>query len=191
MKRSILFCGSSHIERSMYTLDRERMQQWVIESSRARPGNVSTQRKKPPTRESVKLSGTAKQGSYETSKIAPQEMSMQNKPAWHIDINTFIFQAESVFNVARDTCAALIPLEQITKTSKPTPSTCSPFQPNIATIFSQYEKSRRAKLLLADEASHLSTAPAFSDFHSQSMHISSRVAASHRTKPASSASRHG
>jgi hypothetical protein len=176
-------------------MDRDRIQQWVVASSRARPGNVPAQRVKPSAGASVQQPGNAKehhQRRPETSSVIPQEILVQGQLAWDIGITKFISQAESAFNVARDTCAALIPTEQTKLSSKPTPSACSPYQPNTAMLFSQYEKSRRAKRLqsvTADDASGLSTAPALSDVHS--VHNSSRVAASSRGVPPSSASRHG
>jgi hypothetical protein len=171
----------------MDTFDRERIQQWVVASSRARPGCVSAQRAKPSTGSSVNHSGSALEALLETTTTSSQD---QVQSAWDINICTFISHAESAYIVARDTCAALISLEQKKQSSKPTPSTCSPFQPSTAMLFSQYEKSRRAKRLhnlMADDASGLSTAPALSDVHS--VHNSSRVTASSRGVPGLSASR--
>jgi hypothetical protein len=173
-------------------MDRERIQQWVVASSRARPVNVSAA--KPSNGTSVQQPGAAKhhQRKPETSSVIPRELLMQGQLAWDIGFNKFISQAESALDVARDTCAALILLEKGTKTSSPTSSTCSPFQPKTAMLFSQYEKSRRAKrhhMVTADDASGLSTASALSDVHS--VNNSSRITASSRGFPASSASRHG
>jgi hypothetical protein len=85
--------------------------------------------------------GGAKEAEYhqrkpEAPNVIPQEVLMQGQLAWDIGIAKLISQAESAFNVARDTCAALIPLDA-KKSSKPAPSACSPFQPSNAMIFSQ------------------------------------------------------
>ena len=162
----------------MDTIDRERIYLWIVACFYTRPGCVSAQRTKLSTGSSVNQSGSALEALLETSTTSSQDVLMQVQPAWDININlnTLISHVESAYIVARDTCSALIMLEQKKQSSKPTPSTCSSFQTNTAMLFSQYEKSRRAKRLhnlTADDASCLSTVPALSDIHS--MHNSNRL----------------
>jgi hypothetical protein len=178
-------------------MDRDRIQQWVVASSRARPGNISAQEAKRSTISSAHQPGSAKeavrnQRKPEKSTVIPEEILVQGQLVWDIGINKIISQAESAFNVARNTCAALIPLEQTEKPPESASLTGLPFRPSTTMLFSQYEKSRRAKRLQAstsDDASGLSTASVLSDIHS--VHNSSRVTASSHGVPASSASRHG
>jgi hypothetical protein len=178
-------------------MDRERIQQWVVASSRARPENGSSHRVKPSSSASVQQSSSKAQDQRvrkpETSSVLPQEILFQGQLAWDIGFNQLMSQAESALNVARDTCAALMPLDQSKISPRDSKTTISSVhQPSTAMLFSQYEKSRRAKRLQAvteDDASGLSTASAFSDI--QSVQNSSRLAASSRGVPASTASRRG
>ncbi len=175
-------------------MDRERIQQWVVASSKARPGNVTAhQRAKESSNASLAANAAVRcqmkpPTSPSTSSVIPQEFFIQGQLAWDIGISKIILQAESALNIARDTCAALNPIEQSAKSTKST-STSSPLQPSKVMLLAQIEKSRRAKRLQAvteDDASGLSTVSAISDI--QSVHNSSKVTASSRGVPASSAS---
>jgi hypothetical protein len=171
-------------------MDRERIQQWVVASSKARPGNVTAhQRAKESSNASLAANAAVRcERKPPTSSVIPQELFIQGQLAWDIGISKIISQAESALNIARDTCAALNPIEQSAKSTKLT-STSSPLQPNKVMLLAQIEKSRRAKRLQAvteDDASGLSTLSAVSDI--QSVHYSSKVTASSRGVSALSAS---
>ena len=157
-------------------MDRERIQKWIEESTRADfTPEIHAHTNKANTDRSRVQTNPGKEQLLQntdpmTSQNEPPVISAFRRPrapspgqeTHPFEIKRLVLHAESALDFALAACAALIPME------RPAEPRAQPsmYQPSTAMIFSQYAKSRRSRLQPAagasDDISSFSTASAFS-----------------------------